>query len=79
LIDQRVLGSTQPTRDAFHALERSQLFRDGEHVEGRLAQAVQVRIERIEDLDNFFTISRTHTSDFMESYRQEAPHGCWSN
>jgi hypothetical protein len=55
LIDQLILGGTQLACHAFQALEGLQPFGGGEHVKGQLAQAVQVSIERVDDLDDLFT------------------------
>ena len=60
LVDQRVLGRAQPACHPFQALQRPQPFRGGEHIKRQLTQPVKVTIERVEDLHDLLTRTRTH-------------------
>ncbi|VAZ76844.1 hypothetical protein LAUMK4_03227 [Mycobacterium persicum] len=60
LIDQRKLRGSQPPRRALQTLQRTQSLGGGEHLKRQLTQPVQLRIERVEDLDDVVTTARTH-------------------
>ena len=73
LVDQRVLGCAQPTRDPFEALQRPQPFRGGEHVKRQLTQTVQVAIKRVENLHDLLATTATHTPNSTKTHRQKQP------
>jgi hypothetical protein len=58
LIDQRVTRYRQPPHQLFQALQESQLLRGGERVKRQPTEAVEVGVERLEDLVDVPTVTR---------------------
>ncbi len=54
-----MLRGSQPPRRALQTLQRTRSLGGGEHRKRQLTQPVQLRIERIEDLDDVVTTART--------------------
>ena len=60
LVDDAVLRCAGAAGDAFEALEGPHQFRSRQHVKRQLTQAVQVGVERVEDLYDLFATTATH-------------------
>jgi hypothetical protein len=79
LVDQRVFDGRLLTAKALEPLQHRQPFRRGEHVEPQIQRALVGGFERVENLDDLLTATRTHVriiasrSDNRRSYPQLKP------
>src|SRR5277367_2203917 len=60
LIDQPMTRYRQPPRHLFQTLQHPQQLRGGQRLERQLTDTIHVSIERVEDLDDVLTATRTH-------------------
>lgn len=74
VIDELMFGHWQAASRFLTALQQRQAFSGRQRAETQTTHTIERGIERVEDLDDLFPTTRTHTPQRKKHHRQSTPH-----